>query len=416
MNSKFNQIQIKIYYWLFIALAFFIPVYDKVSALIIALLLLNWILEGRFRKRFRLVKSNKQRQRIFFLSGLYFAYLLGMAYTSNWEYGLFDLETKLSILIFPLLFSTINAQVLRKRLNHFLFAFLAGNLLNTIVLLIHATVNYLASQSASEFFYGGLSWYHHASYIAMFLVFSVGILCYYLLSDSQSLSKWQKTISVILLIHFSMFVILLSSKAGLISLILLLISAIGYVIYQKNYIKGFVLLFVVAGVFWSAFSFLPTVNSRINSAQEALSNDKLDKDTRNSTGERMLIWKSSVQIIKEHFVFGVGTGDVKDRLLWEYTKNDITTAIKLKLNAHNQYLQTSIALGILGLLVLVLTLLFPFMIAVKNKQMILLLLLVLFGFNLLFESMLERQAGVVFYAFFNGLLFFNFTESKIQNN
>lgn len=414
MKPNIKQIQNKIYYWLFIALAFFIPVYDKVSALIIALLLLNWILEGQFRQKFRLVLTNKQRRTIFLFSTLYFAYLLGMTYTANWEYGLFDLETKLSILVFPLLFSSIDFQVLRDRLWHFLVAFLAGNLLTTIILLIHATINYYDSKSTSEFFYGGLSWFHHASYIAMFLVFSVGIICYHLLTEYKAFSKRLKIILISLLIYFSQFIILLSSKAGLLSLAIILVSTIGFVFYQKKYIKGFLFILIVVAVFWSAFNFLPTVSSRINSAQDALTNENLGKDTRNSTGERILIWQSAVQIIKENFLFGVGTGDVKDRLLWEYNKNEITTAYELKLNAHNQYLQTYIAIGMFGFLILIATLLLPFISAIKKRQIILLLFLFLFSFNLLFESMLERQAGVVFYAFFNGLLFFYLNEREID--
>ncbi|MEZ5198705.1 MAG: hypothetical protein R2764_20665 [Bacteroidales bacterium] len=174
MNSGIIQIQEKIYYWLFMALAFFIPVYDKAAALIIGLLLLNWILEGRFRKRFLAVRKDGLRKKIFLFSTLYFAYVLGMIYSKNLDYGLLDLETKLSILIFPLIFSTLSFEVLKGKMKHFLFAFLAGSLATTFILLFHSYLNYSESQSTSEFFYGGLSWYHHASYIAMFLDFRWG--------------------------------------------------------------------------------------------------------------------------------------------------------------------------------------------------------------------------------------------------
>ncbi|MEZ5198704.1 MAG: hypothetical protein R2764_20660 [Bacteroidales bacterium] len=61
---------------------------------------------------------------------------------------------------------------------------------------------------------------------------------------------------------------------------------------------------------------------------------------------------------------------------------------------------------------LLITLLFPFIMAIKKKHAIFLLFIMLFSFNLLFESMLERQAGVVFYAFFNGLLFYYMNDNN----
>jgi len=287
-----------------------------------------------------------------------------------------------------------------------MFAFITGSFLISIVLLTRSTINYINSRDTSEFFYGQLSWYHHASYIAMFLVFSIIILLVYLIERNEELSGIQKRGFPILVAYFSIIVIFLSSKAGLISLALLLTFGALYFIYKKKYFKGVILLIITILGFWLALKFLPDVYSRINNAQEAISNEQLNTKTSESTGERIFIWRSCLQIIEENFLVGVGTGDVKDRLMLEYEKNNITTAYNEKLNAHNQYLQTFISLGIVGLLILLLSLILPIIAAFKMRHMIYLLFLLLIGFNLLFESMFERQAGVVFYAFFNGLLFF----------
>ena len=100
-------------------------------------------------------------------------------------------------------------------------------------------------------------------------------------------------------------------------------------------------------------------------------------------------------------------------LVHEYEKKEITTAYEQKLNAHNQYLQTFVAVGLIGFLVLTLMLLVPLLSSLKKRHTIYFLFILLFSFNLLIEDMLERQAGVVFYAFFNGLLFsYMFTENQ----
>jgi O-antigen ligase len=76
------------------------------------------------------------------------------------------------------------------------------------------------------------------------------------------------------------------------------------------------------------------------------------------------------------------------------------------LNAHNQYLQTYIALGIPGILLLMILLAFPGWIAFRRIHFVYFCFLAVFAFNILVESMLEVQAGVIYYAFFNALFFF----------
>jgi O-antigen ligase len=124
------------------------------------------------------------------------------------------------------------------------------------------------------------------------------------------------------------------------------------------------------------------------------------------TADRILIWESSLELIQEQSIFGVGTGDVKDALLKKYEENGIVNALNRKLNAHNQYLQTAITLGLPGIIILLSGLVFAFILAVRRQNLLLLLFSVVVSFNFLVESMLERQAGVVFYSFLNALLLF----------
>jgi O-antigen ligase len=119
----------------------------------------------------------------------------------------------------------------------------------------------------------------------------------------------------------------------------------------------------------------------------------------------MVIWKSAVEIIRENLLLGVGTGDVKDALLQRYKKNNLTKILSMRLNAHNQYLQTFVTIGISGFLVLVIMLLAPAISALRKADFIYFIFLAIIGINILVESMFEVQAGVIFYAVFNAILF-----------
>ena len=128
-------------------------------------------------------------------------------------------------------------------------------------------------------------------------------------------------------------------------------------------------------------------------------------ETSKSTTDRIDIWKASVDIIKSNIFLGVGTGDVKDELIRSYKERNIEHALELKLNAHNQYLQTFMTLGIPGIATLLLMLLLPMIAAFRNRYFLYFVFLLLFSLNILVESMFEMQGGVVWYAFFNIMLF-----------
>ena len=99
------------------------------------------------------------------------------------------------------------------------------------------------------------------------------------------------------------------------------------------------------------------------------------------------------------YPFGVGTGNVDEVL----TNNLITLnqkeLAKQEYNPHNQFLQTGIEIGWIGLLLLIAIVVVGIFYAFKFKNWLLLLIISNFAFNSLFESMLQRQSGIVVYTF-----------------
>ena len=163
---------------------------------------------------------------------------------------------------------------------------------------------------------------------------------------------------------------------------------------------------ILAASFVILFVSFPVSAQRFEETKAAIEQTDINaEEIASSSGERLLIWWYSFEITNDNLLFGVGTGDVKDKLLDKYREKQMYNALGLKLNAHNQYLETTLALGVIGLIVLLLILVLPAMYGMERKHYLLLIFLILIAFNFLFESMLETQAGVVFYAFFNAYLF-----------
>jgi len=99
-------------------------------------------------------------------------------------------------------------------------------------------------------------------------------------------------------------------------------------------------------------------------------------------------------------------------MILERQNNRYKNFAKRRYNFHNQYLQTFGTIGIFGFLVLIYLLVMPFITAIKKLDYLVAIFLFIICSSFLTESMLERQAGVAFFAFFYTLLIITNHQSK----
>ncbi|MCX6231078.1 MAG: O-antigen ligase family protein [Bacteroidetes bacterium] len=211
---------------------------------------------------------------------------------------------------------------------------------------------------------------------------------------------------IFLLIWFTFYVIILSSKAGIVCLLIIaFFLLLNLIIKRKLYILSLIIFFVLISFVIVGIKKFPMLTDRVNTTIQAINSSEKDINKEDGTVQRIEIWKTSITLIKENFLIGVGTGDVKDALLKSYDEKGMTFAKNKNLNAHSQYFQTFITLGIIGFLILLSLFIFPLIHAFKNRNFIYLFFLLIVAINIAVESMFENQAGVVFYTFFNSFLF-----------
>lgn len=120
--------------------------------------------------------------------------------------------------------------------------------------------------------------------------------------------------------------------------------------------------------------------------------------TKNTFEHRLLINYLALKEIGQSLPFGVGTGDFQNTLSKQYKKINFKAAIKGKLNNHNQYLSEFLKTGFLGG-ILFLWLLFSLFKKIKTKQSFYPFILTFFSSACVVESYLDRQHGVVIFAF-----------------
>ena len=141
-----------------------------------------------------------------------------------------------------------------------------------------------------------------------------------------------------------------------------------------------------------------------------------DSKEQNSTSIRINIWKISADLITEHPVIGVGTGDLKEELVKKYEVYNYEYGIRTRISPHNQVLHTAVILGLIGVISLLLMFAGALVLAWKNGDWLYVLFVIIVFLNCMTESILERQAGILFFAFMNSLFASRYIGCKTETS
>jgi O-antigen ligase len=361
-----------------------------------------WLLEGGIGKKFSAFLHNKYAL-LFVL--FYVIHLVGLMYSYERHAGLFELQVKLSLLLFPVMLVS-EGEMDFKRQKLFIISFVAGLVLGGLICISYATWRYFALH-VSIFHYMGFSIFHHPSYYSMYIDIAFVMVFYVLTKVGSNLKRWEKIFLFSSSIFLVFMLILLESKTGMIvSAIVFLVLLAKFSIQSKSVklrialVSGTIITCVLI------YSFADS--SRFSSAFNILSSKQMDTKSTESTQARFFVWQSAWKVIQTAPFTGVGTGDTRYALTEQYAKDNFTGAEKERLNAHNEYLETTVELGVGGLACLLACLFIPLYKSIKEQRFVYLMLLVILIINFLTESMLETQGGTIFYGLFNSLLMFNF--------
>ncbi len=410
----------RLYYILLIIVAVFLPSFRLVTSYAIAGLIILWFIEADFRRKYLRILQSPERKYLILGAGFYILFLVGLIHTSNMDQGLENLQVKLPLLVFPLVLSTMDKDYLsKKRIHHILIAFSVSTILISLYSVLRSAFRYFEDGDASSFFYSEISYLNHTSYYSIFEVFSICVLLYFLVQDFEKMKLLAKSGMLFLIAFMMLFTVLLSSKAGIISLFgVFMIAAIWVLLEYKNWKASALLFFAPLISILFLLSVLDGAGNRFVAATNDLnrSEEIQPAEETRSTAARMLIWEDGIELFAESPVFGYGTGDAKDELLEQYIENNHKHLHEGQLNAHNTFLETSLAIGVLGLLMLILILMLPLFLAFRDHYFLMMAFIFILSLNFMVESMLKRQDGVVFFAFMMSLLVFGWKRLSLEKD
>lgn len=398
---KYNKnIHKRIHLFLCYFIAFLIPFKAFLSPVII-LFVLNFIFLPEEELNLQGIKEKK----IWIALVYFFLHLIGLLYTENMQEGLTNLEVKLTFLLFPIIFCLSSFDQLK--VMNILKTFILGCFGISILLLLKSFLYFIKTSDTSFFFYTNFSDYIHPSYLAMYFNLAlIIILCFRF--RIETLTGNVKLLLIAAGIYFSILIILCSSKMGIACLALTLTGTFIYYIARFRDLK--VLFLSILGFFLIVFFVTKYVNKpfqRFQSVVDVFYKTPNDKTSGESTTARYFVWQSAKKVISRNIIVGVSPGDANDVLYREYKSNGLTDALKKHLNAHSQYFQTLLSLGLIGFIGLILHFWLLFKRYYFEKYYFSLFFLLLTALNFLVESMFQVEAGTVFYAFFLSLILFS---------
>ena len=98
-----KQIHEQVYFYTLILIAVSLPLSIFTTSMFQLVLLLNWLVELRYREKWQKVVSNRALQLFLLIFGLH---LVGLLWSSNLAYALHDIKIKLPLLAFPVIIAT----------------------------------------------------------------------------------------------------------------------------------------------------------------------------------------------------------------------------------------------------------------------------------------------------------------------
>lgn len=397
--------------WLLPLLPASLIVSKRLNVLLIGLYGLSVLIQPELGRR--LVEMVKKPW-IWAFIGFYLWHVLSLAWSDNTEMAFFALEKKASLVLIPC-FIGLDKRIDFVGFQQCMLSLILSCCFFIWICLFLAFSNYLDSGEASFFFYHAFSWpldELNAIYFS-FYTFTGLAFGHYLAKKKYSLLssyRWQGFI----FFSLSMGLVLLSSRLFIVLtlLFLLRLAVLNYaqIVSRKLRLGGLAMV----GLFMAGVLFFSQIRDRfdqlLDSNFEVLQQDQFEYDTAfNGLTIRLLFWRFAGEIVTEQkaYLFGTGIGDVQDAMNETIIKHNVYHGNPqlgdhgfLGYNFHNQFVETWVQLGFIGVILWLLLLRQGISLKVFDwSHPYLYLMLAILAFSMI-ESLLERQHGIVFFALF----------------
>ena len=373
---------------------------ESITMISIAIIsILFFVIEGKYDWNIHKLKT------FFILSSLFFIALITLFYSNNLDFGIKSIQRLLPVVVFPLVFLFNKKTLLNKhKIDVIKFVYIGSILLFLVFLQIYFSripnLSFLEKRDVFEEITKV-----HGTYFSIWIGFGVILLAFIFEELLQKKNKIAFLIPIIS-IYFVYWQYTIGARMPFFATVLFLILFAFY--KTKSWI---VFISFIVGLSLVLALNKDGLSERVNNLTKynfSFPKGQYSTNYMNISTEQIRngIYYCSYNKIKEAPFFGYGIGDADDQLQECYDENftDTDTYKILNYNSHNQYINIILVSGFVGFSIFVFSIICLLKKGMKNKLYLSFLCFILLNFC--FENILSRHDGIIFFSFFNSLLYF----------
>ncbi len=386
-------------------IGFLAPLRNYYAHLFMAFSGFFWLITFR---RDRLVQDRLTWRTFLIFISLYLIQVAGLAYSDNLAYGIFMLDTKLSLIALPImiLLGPVNSRDVKLIMR----VFMAGALVacawcqwDAIRRLIefHHPVHYLLT----NFFYQNQEFTQaipvHPAYLSLALAIST-----FQVAEVELPNTKNKALCIILIGLFTYFQLILMSRAALVAFGPALVFYILYktVYKQRRIVTGIVVISLFCTAVAVFLTVAPTFRFRMVDTMLNMGERFRDVNDDSSTGLHAKQWHCAWNSVRGYnLIWGLGTGDEIDALTHCYQENGYAFLAEKKLDAHNEYLSSMIRHGLIGLGLLLFNFGYSIWLGYKGRNVVYIAFIIMAAIQAIGASILYGQTSLIIFAFCNSI-------------
>ncbi|WP_180754413.1 O-antigen ligase [Hymenobacter sp. DG01] len=317
---------------------------------------------------------------------------------ANWGEFQQDIVLQLPFLILPLAFwllPPLPAPTLRG-----LWLSLVGA---AVVAALLSTVNYILHfEQINELYLHSKVMPTEPDHIRFSLIITLAIAAGGVLLWHQSVTGIGKKLLAGAVLFLALYLHLLAVRSGLLTFYFLGgVGCLWLIVRRRHYYQalrlaaGLLLLPVLSYVCFPTFR-----NKSANTREDVGRVEHTASANNYSLVGRVYSYKVALKVIEDNLWFGVGKADIKAEMAVHYRRDYPTIQPEAYIQPHNQYLYSTVAFGVVGLLLFIIGFYYPGLSMWPRHAPLLLAQYIITTLSFLVEYTLETQIGLAFALFF----------------
>lgn len=285
--------------WLLIAFVFFLPISSAAPNLILLLILVLWLVEADFARKWQQIRSHPL---IYPMLAFALLYPVSLLWTEDMAWGQHMVERHVIFFLFPLLLTVVKKEHLGLYFSAFIAAMTLSEMASYAVWFDWLAIPGIDPLDPAGF----LGHWEYNPFLALAIYF----MAYQLLFNP--VASWQRWLFVVFIITMTINMFITGGRIGQIAYFALM----GLLLLQYFSYKGRLKQGVLAGalalplIFSIAYQSSDLFQTRVDRAIHEIQTH--DETKTGSVNARFIFWQNTVAMIPEHLWLGVGIGDFPD--------------------------------------------------------------------------------------------------------